>query len=308
MDFIINAMIKSSYIIAGPTASGKSDFAHALAKRVNGVVINCDSVQVYQAIENISASPLAGKEQGAIRPEQIIDDVPYKLFSVLPLTEQISVADYLEMARTEYDAAISAGKTPVFVGGTGYYINVLVNGISQMPDISHDSRRRAREMVKNYPDAVRGLLPDDFEALDPQRTARALEVFLETGRPLSEWQSLPRTGAVVPNAFKILINPPRDILMERISARIPKMLDGGAMDEARAVIESGWDENRAIGASELCKLLRGEINEKTAIYNWITRTNQYAKRQRTWFRHQFNADIEIPKIATSQDIEIVLSK
>lgn len=296
-------MIKSSYIIAGPTASGKSDFAHELAKRVNGVIINCDSVQIYRGIENISASPFAGQK---ITNE--IDGIPYRLFSVLPLTKQISVADYLTLARREYDAVIADNKTPIFVGGSGYYIGVLLNGISQIPDVSIDNRNRAREMVKNYPDAARQLLPNDFDAVDPQRTARALEVFLETGRSIAEWQSLPRLGAIKPTPFKIFINPPRDILNERIASRIPKMLFGGAMDEAHAVIDSDWDENRAIGASELCKLLRGEIDEKTAIENWITRTNQYSKRQRTWFRHQFNADVEIQKIPSERDLEIILNK
>lgn len=297
-------MNKQSYIIAGPTASGKSDFAHALAKKIGGVIINCDSVQVYSGIENISASPFADCDH----KDSIIDGVPYKLFSIAPLTKQISVADYLDMARTEYDAAISSGKTPIFVGGSGYYINVLLNGISAIPEISDDARNRARQMVKSYPDAARALLPEDFIATDPQRTARALEVFLETGRSISEWQSLPRRGAIKPTSFKILINPPRDILSDRISARIPKMLSGGAKQEAQLVIDSGWDENRAIGASQLCKLLRGEITETEAVDNWIIKTNQYAKRQRTWFRNQLDADIEIPKVPTDKDLEIVLSK
>ncbi|HOY47457.1 MAG TPA: tRNA (adenosine(37)-N6)-dimethylallyltransferase MiaA [Alphaproteobacteria bacterium] len=297
-------MSHSSYIIAGPTASGKSDFAHKLALRVNGVIINCDSVQIYSGIENISASPFAQKNI----KEKIIDGVPYRLFSILPLTEQITVADYLEMARREYDDVIKSGKTPIFVGGSGYYIGVLLNGISPIPNVSEQNRTRARQMVDVAPDAVKKLLPEDFTATDPQRTARALEVFLETGRPLSEWQDLPRRGAITPKPFKILINPHREILLKRIADRIPKMLSGGAINEAHEVIKTGWDENRAIGASELCKFLRNEIDEKTAIENWITRTNQYAKRQRTWFRGQYAADFEISHIPTDTDVEIILSE
>lgn len=296
-------MKKSSYIVAGPTASGKSDFAHALAQRVNGVIINADSVQMYRGIENISASPFANCE---ITDE--IDGVPYKLFSILPLSKQISVADYLELARAEYDAAIAAGKTPIFVGGSGYYIGVLLNGISPIPEISDENRERARNMVKTCPDAVRQLLPEDFSGRDPQRTARALEVFLETGRPLSEWQSLPRRGAIKPTPYKIFINPHREILLERIAARIPKMLTGGALDEARLVIKSNWDESRAIGASESCKFLRGEVDEETCNKNWVTRTNQYAKRQRTWFTGQYGTDAEISHVPTDSDIDMVLDK
>ena len=280
-----------AYIITGPTASGKSSFAHDLARKIGGTIINADSVQIYRGIENISASPFAGRE---ITDE--IDGVPYRLFSILPLTEQISVAEYLNMARDEYDAVIAAGKIPIFVGGTGYYINALINGISPMPDIDENVRGKAREMVATDIDAARKMLPSNFTATDPQRVARALEVFLQTGHHITEYQSMARVGAVVPNAHRILINPPADTLRARIAARIPEMLSGGAVDEARAVIGAGWDENRAIGASQLCKFLRGEITMDDAVSNWITKTNQYAKRQRTWFRTQFNADEVITKI------------
>ena len=281
-------MKHSAYIIAGPTASGKSDFAHRLARKIGGTIINCDSVQIYRGIENIAASPFAAREI-----TDNIDGVPYRLFSVLPLTEQISVADYLNLARTEYESAIGAGRTPIFVGGTGYYINALINGISPMPDVSDASRRRARELVGADPDAARRLLPPDFTATDPQRVARALEVFFETGHHITEFQNMPRIGAVAPDACRVLINPDSALLRERIAARVPEMLSGGALAEAQLVINSGWDENRAIGASQLCKFIRGEITESECVQNWITKTNQYAKRQRTWFRTQYSPDIII---------------
>lgn len=275
----------TSYIITGPTASGKSEYAHNLARKIGGVIINCDSVQIYRGIENISASPFATRD---LTDE--IDGVPYRLFSILPLSAQISVADYLNLARREYDAAIASGHTPIFVGGTGYYINAILNGISPMPDISPENRARAREMVATDLDGARKMLPRDFTATDPQRVARAVEVFLQTGRHITEWQKLPRSGAIVPMPHKILINPEMSELRPRISARIPKMLDGGALDEARAIISAKWDASRAIGASQLCALVRGEISRDECINDWITKTNQYAKRQRTWFRTQFAAD------------------
>lgn len=295
-------MKHDAYIITGPTASGKSDFAHRLARRINGVIINCDSVQIYRGIENIAASPFAGREIS-----DNIDGIPYRLFSILPLTEQISVADYLRMARAEYDAAIKAGRTPIFVGGTGYYINALVNGISPMPDVSDEKRARARELVATDIDAARKMLPHDFSATDPQRVSRALEVFFETGRHLSEFQNAPRIGAVVPNAYRILIVPDSGISRERIAARIPEMLSGGALAEAQLIIDSGWDETRAIGASQLCKFIRGEISREDCIQSWITKTNQYAKRQRTWFRTQYNPDITINCAGgTDADIDVII--
>ena len=298
-------MKRNSVIITGPTASGKSDFAHILAKRINGAIINCDSVQIYRGIETISASPFAERTENGFDE---IDGVPYRLFSVLPLSEHISVADYLQMARNAMADVVKMGKIPIFVGGSGYYINVLVNGISPIPDISDENRQKAREMVKNYPNAVSKLLPEDFVKKDPQRTARALEVFLETGTPLTEWQKLPRRGALVPNAYKILILPNRELLLERIAKRVPEMLTGSARAEAKNIITNKQNEERAIGATQLCKLLRREISEPEAIENWITKTNQYAKRQRTWYKNQYVADYEILHVPTDKDIENVIKQ
>jgi len=281
----------NSYIIAGPTASGKSDFAHNLARQVNGIIINCDSVQIYKGIENISASPFAGK---TITDK--IDGVPYRRFSILSLEEQISVADYLRMARQEYDAAIKSGYTPIFVGGTGYYINAIIKGISPMPEVSEKNREKARLLVKENLISARKMLPDSFKAMDPQRIARALEVFFETGKHITDWQKLPRQGAINPTPHKILINPSSDVLRKRIADRIPKMLAGGAIEEAKKIIKFGWNESRAIGAAQLCSFLRGEVSQDECVKNWITKTNQYAKRQKTWFRIQFVPDEEIKNI------------
>ena len=292
---------KSAYIITGPTASGKSGFAHELAKRINGVIINCDSVQIYRGIENISASPFAGRP---VTGE--IDGVPYKLFSILPLSEQISIADYIKMARAEYDAAIAMGRTPIFVGGTGYYINGIVNGIAEIPEISAENRKRAREMVAHDLDAAHKMVPN-CTATDPQRIARALEVFLETGRHLTDWQDSPRIGAITPTPFRILINPALDVLHERIASRIPEMISGGALDEAKYIIDNNLDPRRAIGAEQLCAFLRGEISQDAAIENWVTKTNQYAKRQRTWFRTQFSADSTISHIPNNDDLNSIIS-
>ena len=280
-------MNTTSYIVAGPTASGKSEFAHRLARAIGGVIVNCDSVQIYRDIENISASPFAA------RPiTDAIDGVPYKLFSILDLGHQISVADYLNRARDEYASARRDGRPVIFVGGTGFYIDAIVRGISPMPDVPDDVRARARDMVQTDVTAARRLLGTNAPT-DPQRMARAIEVLLATNRPIAEWQRMPRVGAIDPTPRRILINPPRDVLLDRIAARIPQMISGGALDEARAILSHNWNENRAIGAVELCRYLRGEIDRDTAIKNWTVRTNQYAKRQRTWFRTQFHADTEI---------------
>jgi len=290
---------KKTYIIAGPTASGKSEFAHRLAKKIRGAIINCDSVQIYRDVENISASPFAGR---SITKE--IDGVPYRLFSVLPLSEQISVADYIAMAKHEYDMACSNGYTPIFVGGTGYYINGIVKGIAPIPEVSAENRKLARKMVECDVETARANVSETGIS-DPQRVARALEVFLQTGRHLTEWWQEPRKGAIVPTPHRILINPSIDVLHKRIVTRIPMMISGGAMREARYIIDNNLNPNRAIGAGQLCDYLMGKITLDTAIENWIVKTNQYAKRQRTWFKTQFVADTIINHIPNDDDLNIV---
>lgn len=294
--------IKKAYIIAGPTASGKSDFAHLLAKKINGTIINCDSVQIYQGIENLSASPFAG------RPiSEEIDGIPYKLFSILPLSQQITVTDFMAMARREYNAAISAGRVPIFVGGTGYYINGLISGMVDIPDIEPEIRNRARMLVSRSIPEARKMLPN-CTTLDPQRLARALEVFLQTGKTIQEWWAMQRNGAITPTPYKIFINPPIEVLRARIVARIPKMISGGAVDEVRNIIKNRLNPRRAIGATQLFALLHGDVTRKDAIDNWIIKTNQYAKRQRTWFNNQYNADLIINHIPTLEDLQKILGE
>lgn len=295
-------MKHKAYIIAGPTASGKSEFAHRLACRVNGTIINCDSVQIYRDIEIISASPFANRSI-----TDSIDGIPYKLFSILPLSEQISVGQYITMARREYDVAIANGRVPIFVGGTGYYINAIINGISPMPDVSDENRMRARKMVADDIVAARRMLPTGFVATDPQRVARAIEVFLQTGNHIDTYQSAPRVGAIIPTPYRILINPSTDVLRNRIAARIPQMLASGAQAEAQRIVDLNLDDNRAIGATQLCNWIRGNIEYDECITQWITKTNQYAKRQRTWFRTQYVADKIINRIASDADIDDIIS-
>ena len=175
-----------------------------------------------------------------------------------------------------------------------------------MPDVSDASRTIAREIVASDIDVARKILPPDFKATDPQRVARALEVFIETGQHLSTFQNAPRVGAVVPNAFRVLINPDTDLLRERIAVRVSQMLHSGAMAEAQNIIDFNLDESRAIGAMQLCAFLRGEKSESDCISDWVNKTNQYAKRQRTWFRTQFNPDIIINRTGDDADIDLVL--
>jgi tRNA dimethylallyltransferase len=155
---------------------------------------------------------------------------------------------------------------------------------------------------------VHKLLPEDFVLTDPQRTARALEVFLETGTPLSQWQKLPRRGALIPDAYKILILPDKDLLLNRIIKRIPEMISGTALEEGKYIIENNLEEDRAIGTSQICKMLRGEISRDEAIDDWILKTKQYSKRQRTWYKTQFLPDCKILHVPDDADLEYVIKQ
>ena len=279
--------MKKSYIIAGPTASGKSDFANALARRVGGTIINADSVQLYKGIEILSSAPTSHSTL----------HTPHSLYSFLPLDQQTTVAEYLEWARREYDAA----NVPIFVGGSGMYIDALIRGISPVPPVTAENRMRARKIVIETPAAARQLT--DFEFTDTQRMMRALEVFLETGRPITEWQKLPRVGKLPGNPVKILINPPTDILNDRIRKRLDIMIENGAIEEARANINF---PDRCIGIEELGKYINGKITLAVALNNLAVRTSQYAKRQKTWFRNKFPADVVIPRVPANTDIDNVL--
>ena len=177
-----------------------------------------------------------------------------------------------------------------------------------MPDISDEIRARAREMVARDIVAVRAMLPSDFKPTDPQRVARALEVFLQTGHHITEFQNAPRVGAIAPDATRILILPDADQLRTRIAERVPEMLGHGALDEARAIIAANWDTRRAIGAPQAVAIVQNKMPVDDALVEWIIKTNQYAKRQRTWFRTQFKPDIIINRTPTDADIDMVLSR
>ena len=161
-------------------------------------------------------------------------------------------------------------------------------------------------MVEKDIVGAKKILPSDFIATDPQRIARALEVFFETGAHITDWQKIPRAGALVPNALKILIAPEREVLLKRIASRIPEMIRGGALEEGANIIKNNLDATRAIGAVQICDMLNGKISERDAIENWTVKTNQYAKRQRTWFNGQYDADITIKNVPNDEDLKCVI--
>ena len=268
-------------ILAGPTASGKSALALAIAERFGGTVINADAMQCYRELRVLTARPSPEDEAR----------VPHALYGVLPAARAGHVAWWREAALAEMGRAT----LPILCGGTGMYLRALTQGISALPEVTPEAREEARALLAELgPERLHARLHPEDSALRPsdsQRIARAYEVWRGTGRSLASWQ---REAPVLPPApyrFRaILLDPPRDTLREAIRARWAAMMAGGALAEVEALLEQRLDPAlpamRAHGVPELAALLRGEIDEAEASRRAIANTAAYTKRQSTWFRHQ----------------------
>lgn len=273
-------------LIAGPTASGKSDVAVRLAQATgNAVVINADSAQVYADLAVLSARPSAAEMGG----------VPHRLFGAWDGATACSAADWAAAARTEIAAAHAAGQLPILVGGTGLYIRTLLDGIAPVPPI--DPAIRAAVRALPVAEAHAALLREDPEraaALNPAdttRVARALEVVRSTGQTLAAWQTR-REGGIgdLVTVGGVVLLPERSALYTRCDARFARMWAGGAIEEVRALIARRLDPDlpvmRAIGVAEVAAFLAGNMAEADAINSGQQATRRYAKRQYTWLRHQ----------------------
>ncbi len=267
-------MKKQVILIAGPTASGKSDLAVRLAHQYNGAIVNADSQQVYADLRVLSA-----------RPDESTLDVKHYLYGYLNASETGTVIDWVERAAD----VIQTLETPIVVGGTGMYIDALMNGIAVIPDVDPEIRARVRQMDL---EEVQSLV-QDCKAVDSQRLRRALEVQLTTGKPLSYFQKQPKKMFLDADFQTFLVLPRRDVLYNRINARVYKMIEAGAVDEVKQLIDinATGGVTKAIGVPQITDYLNGLIDEKTMIYKIQQDTRHYAKRQTTWFRHQFRADL-----------------
>jgi tRNA dimethylallyltransferase len=292
-------------LIAGPTASGKSDLAIRLARHVGkAVIINADSAQVYADLGVLSARPSPDEMQG----------VPHRLFGAWDGAQACSAGDWATAAHAEIATAQSSGALPILVGGTGLYIRTLLDGIAPVPPIDPAIRATVRAMpvaqawaalCREDPERAARLAP-----ADTTRIARALEVVRSTGHPLATWQGA-RTGGIgdAVTLMPCVLMPDRDWLYARCDRRFAAMWQGGALAEVEALLARGLDPDlpvmRAIGVREVSAFLAGAIDEAAALAAGQQATRNYAKRQYTWLRNQMPAQwprVSLENYAKNDDL------
>lgn len=281
-------MIKpEAVLIAGATASGKSGLAIEVAKAIDGVVVNADSMQVYRDLSILTARP----------QEADMQDVEHALYGFVGACDTYSVGRYIADAAVHAEAVRASGKVPIFVGGTGLYFRGLLQGLSPVPAIDPEVRQRWRDVaaadgVATLHAALQARDPEMASRLMPtdvQRLVRALEVIEGTGRSLSYWQSLPGTPVLdAEKCIKLVVEMDRKLLYRRCDLRFKQMIDGGALFEVARLQAMQLDRSlpimRALGVGPLLRYLNGQSDLAEAVERGQTETRQYAKRQLTWLR------------------------
>jgi tRNA dimethylallyltransferase len=278
-------------LIAGPTASGKSALALALAERLDGIVVNADAMQVYRDLRILTARPSAAEEAR----------VPHRLFGHVDAAESYSVGRWLDDIRSLLHPAGESDAAPmlIFVGGTGLYLEALTRGIAGVPSIPEDIRAKWRALAAHEPsEALHAALASRDPVMaarlrpsDPQRILRALEVQEATGRSLAAWQAESGPPLIdAGTAVRLVLTPARPALRARIAGRFAAMIDSGALAEVAALaarrLEPDLPAMKALGVGPLAAHLRGEIGLDAAIQRAVIDSGRYAKRQETWLRNR----------------------
>ncbi|MBN9600305.1 MAG: tRNA (adenosine(37)-N6)-dimethylallyltransferase MiaA [Afipia sp.] len=298
-------------LIAGPTASGKSALALALAEATGGVIINTDSMQVYRDLRVITARPTPQEEGRA----------PHRLYGTVDAAVNFSAGAWVAAAAAELAQVRAAGRLPIFIGGSGLYFKALTRGLSNVPPVPADIREAVRarlerdgvealhaELARRDPEAGQRLKPRDRT-----RIARALEVVEATGRTLADWhgEGLPPLLSA-DNVIAVFLAPDREELYARIDRRFTDMLTGGALEEVEALAARGLDPllpaMKAHGVPALIRHLRGEITREEAARIGQLDTRHYAKRQFTWFRHQLAEFAWVPPAEAQARLSYAVSR
>ena len=276
-------------IIAGPTASGKTDTASETALRVNGEVISADSMQVYRNMDIGTATPSLEEMRG----------VKHWLISEIEPDDEYSVQVFCDMARVYITDILARGKVPIICGGTGFYTNALLYG-NNFGETDMELRNELIQFAEvNGAEALHARLRE----VDPQyaetthannvrRVARALDFFLTTGKKFSEHNEKEKQREPFYDANIFVLDMDRQKLYDRIEQRVDLMMEKGLVAEVSRLLDMGYDESlqsmQGLGYKEIVKYLKGEISLDEAVEMLKTGTRRFAKRQGTWFRHQLN--------------------
>ena len=282
-------------VIAGPTASGKSSLALALARRLDGVIINADSMQIYADLHCLTARPSS----------QDVAEIAHRLYGIADGGMRFSVGHWLDHLHVAVREARKAKKWPILVGGTGFYIQAAIKGISPIPPIDEAVRQ---EILTSFHTLGSPQLHERLAKIDPplaaklnphdsQRLIRALEVYHQTGTPLSHWQAQPFTRALSGRPLTIAQIPPRPALYQAIDHRFEQMMhQDTAVKEVKQLLARQLDPAlpvmKALGVAHLSAFLQGTHDKDRAIELSKRDTRHYAKRQMTWLRHNFTPDIK----------------
>ena len=271
-------------LIAGPTCSGKSEIALKLAKKINGEIINADSMQVYKEIKILSA-----------RPESY-SNVSHYLYGNISVKNNFSAGEWLKKVKLNLNKIIKKKKQPIFVGGTGLYFKLLTEGISNIPKIPDSIRTKARKLNaklgndKFYNLLIKfdPLINNRIKKNDTHRLIRAYEVITFTKKSLIDWQKKNKNYFSNYHFIKIFINPENSFLQKLLRLRLKKMFELGAVDEVKKFlklkINKSLPANKILGIEEIKKYLDKKIPLEQAFEETFIRTRRYVKRQRTWFR------------------------
>ena len=278
--------MKKVILLAGPTASGKSELAIYIAKKINGEIINADSMQVFKEIKILSA-----------RPEDY-KNIKHHLYGFISVKKNFSTGEWIKHTEKKINEIINKKKTPIIVGGTGLYFKSLIDGIAQIPNISKPKRDKIiklynqigvdefyKKLIKLDPKCKKKIVKND-----KQRMIRFYEVKFYTKKSIFDWQKNTKNNLKDFNFKKIFLNFPREVLLVKIEKRFKKMVDQGAIKEAKKFKKLGVSKiltsNNILGLKEIMSYLEGKMNLKEAIEKSTIRTRQYIKRQMTWFRGQ----------------------
>ncbi len=285
--------MRSTIVVVGPTASGKTNFSIKLAEKLGGEIINADSMQVYDGFNILKAAPTKEDMRG----------ISHHLFGIVDLSKKFSVADWLKLVEEKISDIHYRNKTPILVGGSGMYINASLEGISNIPKINKKIRDKVDILLKKrgltfFYDQLR-LFEDQqnfkIKKNDRQRLIRAYEVLLQTGKTISWWQNKQIKNPIVKKPFKILLSPPKDILYPKINSRLEKMIDIGLIEEIKKYHSKNLSlelpSMKAIGINYFFEYLDRTISIDEAIKLTQQESRKYAKRQMTWFRNSFSSDI-----------------